>query len=300
MQQENISFYGWQQKYSTHEKCLNYIDSEKWPNGFVCQHCENNHGYYSTSRHNYECSKCHKQTSIIAGTLFENTKIPLTKWFWAIYWISSDKGGISALRLSKLIGCTWRTAYRILKILRKAMGERDSKYKLFGVIELDDAFVGGKKTGKRGRGADGKTSVIIACETTSQRPRFIAMQAVDSVNKKTIEQFTSDHIDASSIVNTDAFCANVGVASFATHVPKVTPPDMVDEWLPWVHVAIANLKRFLLGTFHGISQHYVQEYLNEFCYRFNRRFWEDQIPNRLLKLCIALKPSILVKQEFSA
>ncbi|VAW45521.1 Mobile element protein [hydrothermal vent metagenome] len=96
---------------------------------------------------------------------------------------------------------------------------------------------------------------------------------VESVNKKAIEQFTNEHIDASSIVNTDAFCANVGVASFATHVPKVTPSDMVDEWLPWVHIAIANLKRFLLGTFHGISQHYVQEYLNEFCYRFNRRFW---------------------------
>ncbi|VAW34632.1 hypothetical protein MNBD_GAMMA01-1733 [hydrothermal vent metagenome] len=128
----------------------------------------------------------------------------------------------------------------------------------------------------------------------------MSSNTVESVNKKTIEQFTYDHIDASSIVNTDAYCANVGVASFATHVPKVTPSDMVDEWLPWVQIAIANLKRFLLGTFHGISQDYVQEYLNEFCYRFNRRFWEDQIPNRLLKLCVALEPIKSVKQEFSA
>lgn len=300
MQQENISFYDWQQKYSTHEKCMNYISLEKWPYGFVCPHCQNNHGYYTANRYHYECSLCHKQTSIISGTLFENTKIPLTKWFWAIYWISSDKGGISALRLSKLIGCTWRTAYRLLNILRKAMGDRDDQYKLSGVIELDDAYVGGKKAGKRGRGADGKTSVVIACETTGQRPRFIAMQAVESVNKKTIEQFTNNHIEPSSIVNTDAFCANVGIATFATHIPKVTPSEMVDEWLPWVHIAIANLKRFLLGTFHGISQHYVQEYLNEFCYRFNRRFWEEQIPNRLLKLCIAQKPIKVMKQEFSA
>jgi transposase-like protein len=300
MQQENISFYDWQQKYSTQEKCLNYISTEKWPNGFVCPHCENNHGYYTANRYHYECSQCHKQTSIISGTLFENTKIPLTKWFWAIYWISSDKGGISAVRLSKLIGCTWRTAYRLLKILRKAMGDRNDQYKLSGVIELDDAYVGGKKTGKRGRGAGGKTSVVIACETSGQRPGFIAMQAVESVNKKTIEKFTNEHIDSSSIVNTDAFCANVGVATFATHIPKVTPSDLVDEWLPWVHIAISNLKRFLLGTFHGISKNYVQEYLNEFCYRFNRRFWEGQIPNRLLKLCIAQKPIKLVEQEFSA
>ena len=212
MQQENISFYDWQQKYSTHQECLNYISKEKWPNGFVCPECKNKHGYYTTNRYHYECSQCNKQTSIIYGTLFENTRIPLTKWFWAIYWISSDKGGISALRLSKLIGCTWRTAYRLLTILRKAMGDRDNQYKLSGVIELDDAFVGGKKTGKRGRGAGGKTSVVIACETTGQRPGFIAMQAVKSVSKKTIEKFTSDHIEPTSIVNTDAFCANIGVA----------------------------------------------------------------------------------------
>jgi len=269
MQQENISFYAWQQQYSSHEKCLSYIENQKWPTGFICPHCDNNHGYFTSKRHHYECSDCHKQTSIIADTLFEGSRLPLTKWFCALYWISSDKGGISALRLSKLIGTTWRSAYRMLKILRKAMGDRDSEYKLSGLIELDDAYIGGKKPGKRGRGADGKVSVIVACESRNKSSGFIAMQAVQSVDKETIKQFTGQYIAPTSVVNTDAFRANIGVASVATHVPKVTPFELVDEWLPWVHIAIANLKRFLLGTFHGISLNYVQDYLNEFCYRFN-------------------------------
>jgi len=300
MQQENISFYDWQQKFSTHEQCLEHIQKEKWPNGFVCPHCQNTHGYFTSNRHHYECSECNKQTSIISGTLFHGSKLPLTKWFWAIYWISSDKGGVSALRLSKLIGTTWRTAFRILQKLRKAMGDRDFKYKLSGTIELNDAYIGGKKTGKRGRGADGKVSVIIACGTKDERAGFIAMQAVESVDKKTISQFAKQHIEPSSIVHTDAFSSNIGVATVATHVPKVTPSELVDQWLPWVHVAIANLKRFLLGTFHGISHKYVQEYLNEFCYRFNRRYWEPQIPNRLLTLCIQNSHVGVVEQEFSA
>jgi len=145
MQQKNINFYDWQQKYSTQGKCLAYIESNKWPDGFFCLHNENANSYYTAKRHHHECSECHVQTSIITETLFHGSKLPLTKGFWAIYWINSDKGGISDLRLLKLIDTTWRSAYRILKILRKAMGDRDLKYKLSGIIELDDAYIGGKK-----------------------------------------------------------------------------------------------------------------------------------------------------------
>jgi len=204
------------------------------------------------------------------------------------------------LHYAKLIGPTWRSAYRILETLRKAMGDCDLKYKLSGTIELDDSYVGGKKAGKRGRGADGKVSVIVACESKKEASGFIVMQAVESVDKRTISQFTKLHIEPSSIVNTDAFGSNVGVAAVTTHIPKVTPLELIDQWLPEAHVAIANLKRLLLGTFHGISKKYVQEYLNEFCYRFNRRYWKPQIPNRLLMLYIENNRIGAVKQEFSA
>jgi len=234
----------------------------------------------------YECASCHRQTSVTSGTIFHATKLPLAKWFWAIYWVGTDKGGISALRLSKLIGVTWRSAYRILRQLRTAMGNRDSIYRLSEIVELDDAMVGGKKPGKRGRGAEGKVSVLIACENKNGNPGFIAMEAVDSVSMKNIENFVKRRIKAKQTVRTDGLPANNGVAPHVTHISKITPPEMANEWLPWVHAAIANLKRFLLGTFHGTSKRYLQDYLNEFCYRFNRRFWEAEIPNRLLRLCV--------------
>ncbi len=99
------------------------------------------HGYYITTRSHYECGQCHKITSLTSGTLFHATKLPLTKWFWAIYWVASDKGGISALRFSKLIGVNWRSAYSMLKKFRNSMGHRDSLYRLTDIIELDEALL---------------------------------------------------------------------------------------------------------------------------------------------------------------
>ena len=290
MKAKEISFYEWQQQFSSQNKCLKHIAELRWPNGFQCPHCGHNHGYYINTRAHFECARCHKTTSVTSGTLFHATKLPLTKWFWAIYWVASDKGGISALRLSKLIGVNWRSAYLLLKKLRNSMGHRDSIYRLSDIIELDDAFVGGKKPGKRGRGAQGKASVLIACENREDKAGFIAMEVIDSVSKKNIEDFAKRRIKAQQTVRTDAYPANNGLAVHATHIAKITPPEEATEWLPWVHIAIANLKRFLLGTFHGTSKAYLQEYLNEFCYRFNRRFWESEIPNRLLRLCIDHRP----------
>lgn len=148
MKAKETSFYEWQKKFSTHDKCMTHLAQLRWPNGFQCPHCGHDHGYYITTRSHYECGQCHKLTSLTSGTLFHATKLPLTKWFWAIYWVASDKGGISALRLSKLIGVNWRSAYLMLKKLRNSMGHRDSLYRLSDIIELDDALVGGKKPGK--------------------------------------------------------------------------------------------------------------------------------------------------------
>lgn len=290
MRAEEASFYQWQRKYSTDVKCMVHLKKLRWPNGFQCPHCGHDHGYWSKALTRYECSTCHRQVSVISGTLFHATKLPLTKWFWAIYWVGTDKGGISALRLSKLIGVTWKSAYLMLEKLRKAMGNRDSIYRLSDIVELDDALVGGKKPGKRGRGAAGKVSVLIACENRARKPGFIAMEVVESMNKKTVLEFAKHRIKSSQTVRTDGLPANNGIQPHVTHISKITPPEMANEWLPWVHVAIANLKRFLLGTFHGTSNRYLQDYLNEFCYRFNRRFWEAEIPNRLLRLCTDHRP----------
>lgn len=290
MNTPEASFLTWQQQFNTEQDCLNHLKKLKWPNGFVCPRCAHDKGAELHCRQLTECEHCHKQTSITSGTLFHSSNLPLLKWFWALYFIGSDKGSISALRLSKLIEVNWRTARLILTKVRTAMGHRDSLYRLSGTIELDDAFVGGKHKGKRGRGAQGKTAVIIACENRQKKAGFIAMKAVDSVNFKSVEDFVTHHLLAGQNVRTDAFRGLNIINKTQQHEPKVTPSDKVDEWLPWVHIAIGNLKAFLLGTFHGVTSKYLQEYLNEFCYRFNRRFVEKQIPNRLLNLAIIHMP----------
>jgi len=286
MNTPEASFLTWQQQFGSEDDCIEHLKALKWPTGFICPRCAHDKGAELHCRKLTECCLCHKQTSVTAGTLLHGSHLSLLKWFWALYFIGSDKGSISALRLSKLIEVNWRTARLILSKVREAMGHRDSLYRLSGTIELDDAFIGGKHKGKRGRGAGGKTPVIIACESRSKKAGYIAMQAVDSVCFSTVEAFVQKHLLANQTVHTDAYPALNIINKTQSHEARVTPSELVDEWLPWVHIAIGNLKAFLLGTFHGVTGKYLQEYLNEFCYRFNRRYVEKQIPNRLLNLAI--------------
>ena len=141
-----ISFYDWQRQYATDAACMEHLVRLRWPDGFQCPRCGHDHGWLLSSRPLYECGRCHRQTSVTAGTVFHATKLPLTKWFWAIYWIASDKGDISTLSLSKLIGVPWPTAFAMSRKLRRAMGHRDSLYHLTETI----ALLGGKRPEKRG------------------------------------------------------------------------------------------------------------------------------------------------------
>ena len=156
-------------------------------------------------RRGYECVSCRRQTSVTAGTVFHSTKLPLSKWFWALYWVSTDKGGISALRLQKLVGVSWPTAFSMLRKLRRSMGERDRGYRLMNeLIELDDAFVGGKRSGKRGRGAAGRTGIMVACEVPDGSPRFAAMEVVGTLNQDKVRDFAQRRLTQGQEIHTDA------------------------------------------------------------------------------------------------
>ena len=140
MHAPQISFFDWQRQFATEEDCLRHLARLRWPDGFQCPSCGHDHGCFLKSRRLYECTHCSRQTSVTAATLFHATKLLLTKWYWAIYWIAADKGSLSALRLTKLIGVSWPTAFAMLRKLRQAMGHRDTLYRLSEIIELDDAL----------------------------------------------------------------------------------------------------------------------------------------------------------------
>lgn len=199
----------WQKRYGTEEACAQALAQQRWPEGFRCPRCGHDHGYAITTRHSYECAGCHYQASLTAGTLFHSTNLPLTKWFWAIHLAASDKGGISAVRLSKQLDVSWLTASRMLRKMRIAMGHWDSIYRLHDLIEIDGALVGGRRSGKRGRGAEGKTPVLVAIENRGQRAGFIAMQQVCAVTRETVAQFVQHHLPPSQLVRSDALASLV-------------------------------------------------------------------------------------------
>jgi len=290
MKMQQISLLDWQKRFNNEYACEKALIKIRWANGFICPRCNSMEKSYITTRKLFQCAFCRHQVSITAGTLFHSTNLPLVKWFWAIYLTASDKGGISALRLAKHIGVSWPTARNMLRKIRIAMADRDSIYKLRKLIEFDDAYIGGKKTGKRGRGAEGKKPILVAVETRNEKAGFMAVEAVDTISKETVREFLKNHLEPGQTVRTDAFPALNSVNEMHNHQKKIVPAEEVSEWLPLVHVVIGNLKKFLNSTFHGVSFKYLQEYLDEFSYRFNRRFWEPELPLRLLNACLSHVP----------
>ena len=290
MKMPEVSLLEWQKRFGTERACEKVLVKIRWPDGFICPRCKSKDASYIKTRKVYQCSQCHYQVSITAGTLFHSTNLSLVKWFWAIYFTATDKGGISALRLAKLIGVSWPTARKMLRKIRIAMADRDSVYRLENFIEFDDAYIGGKRPGKRGRGATGKKPILVAVETREEKAGFMAVEAVDVISKETVREFLQHHTKLGQTIRTDAFPALNPVKEMHDHQRKVVATDGVSKWLPLVHVVIGNLKKFLNGTFHGVSFKYLQEYLAEFSYRFNRRFWEPELPLRLLNACLSHGP----------
>ena len=290
MKMPEVSLLEWQKRFGTESACEKVLVKIRWPDGFICPRCKSKVATFITTRQKYQCSQCRYQISITAGTLFHSTNLPLVKWFWAIYLMATDKGGISALRLAKHIGVSWSTARQMLKRIRMAMADRDGPYRLQNLIEFDDAYVGGKRAGKRGRGAAGKSPILVAVETREEKAGFMAVETVDVISKKTVREFLQKHLKEGQTVRTDGFPALSPVSEVHDHQKKVVPVEESWKWLPLVHVVIGNLKKFLNGTFHGVSMKYLQEYLDEFSYRFNRRFWEPELPLRLLNACLSHVP----------
>lgn len=291
MQQSEMSYLEWTQRFATQDACLTEIAQHRWPHGFVCPRCGHDQGYVLRRAQKRQCGRCRYQLSITAGTVFHHTHVPLPKWFAAIYLMAADKGGISALRLSKMIGVSWPTAHRILRLLRRAMHDRDRSYWLSGLVEVDDAWVGGRRSGKRGRGAEGKTPVLLAVENRGHAAGFLVAEVLSQgLNHTSVRAFAHHCLASGVTVRSDALPALTSLGEQCCHQARVTPADQAGKWLPKVHLIIANLKRFLLGTFHGISADYLQEYIDEFVYRFNRRHWEHQLPQRLLETAVAHVP----------
>jgi transposase-like protein len=279
-------------RFGSDAKCRAYLVRALWPNGFCCGGCGHGVAWSHKKRLIEECAACGKQHSILAGTIFEQSKTGLSRWFLAIYLVTSSKGGISAMELQRQMGfSSYGTAWAWLHKIRKAM-VRPERAPLRARVEADETLVGGAQPGKPGRGAAGKTVVAGAVEAAPGKGRKrrlgrLRLQAVPDASARSLEGFLAANVAPPAEVASDGWSGYRGLpAKGYDHQPV----NLTTGWgdavlrLPAIHLVFGLAKRWLLGTHHGaVSKKHLQAYLDEYVFRFNRRT-ANSISHRFARL----------------
>ena len=277
--------------FCTEAQCREYILKLRYPNGvYVCPKCGNDKAW-NVSETIFECSLCAHQSSVIAGTIFQDTHKPLRMWFQAIWYITSQKSGASALGLQRILGLgSYKTAWTWLHKLRRAM-VRPDRDKLNGIIEVDEALFGGVRKGKRGRGSENKVLGVIAVEINDGEVGRIRVSVVEEATKENLHSFIKDVVEKGSTVITDGWAGYNGISDEG--YKHIIEKHSLDNVLPHVHTVVSLIKRWILGTMQGsISREYLEYYFDEFTFRFNRRKSKSRglLFYRLLQNAVLLEP----------
>jgi transposase-like protein len=260
------------ERFATEQACREYLAALRWPEGFVCPQCGTTEAW-EMRRGLYWCRRCDYQASVTAGTLFHDTHKPLRVWFEAMWYVTNQKLGVSALGLQRVLGLgSYHTAWNWLHKLRRAM-VRPGRDRLAGVVEVDEIFIGGERPGKRGRGAAGKTLVVLAVQETDRRIGRVRMRRVADAAGESLEPAVWEMVEPGSTVRTDGWRGYNGLTELGyQHVVARKDPDLGDNVLPLVNRVASLLKRWLLGTHQGAVRHsHLDYYLDEYTFRFNRR-----------------------------
>jgi transposase-like protein len=261
-----------EQLFATEEACRGYLFQLRWPEGFCCPRCGHRQAW-ATKRGLYRCRHCDYQVSVTAGTIFQDTRKPLRLWFRAIWHVTSQKIGVSALGLQRVLGLPrYETTWTWLQKLRVAM-VRPGRDRLSGIIEVDETYIGGEKPGKRGRGAGGKALVMVAAQENEGHIGRIRLCRVPDASAESLSQAVQDTVEPGSMVRTDGWGGYGQLTSLGyVHAVVRETGEVGENLLPLAHRAASLLKRWLLGTHQGaVRASHLDYYLDEFTFRFNRR-----------------------------
>ena len=278
--------------------------------GVICKKCGGDSHWWLTSKEQYECKKCHFRMSLKSGTVLENSKLPFQYWFVAMHLMSSTKKSLSALELQRQIGHKYyEPIWAMMHKIRRVMSQRDELYQLKNQVELDegfysigftletDEFTGKKEELKRGKGSQKKAKVLVMASfdkvapkdfnpkkyKTASRLKYIKMKVIDDLEAETINQQTVKNIDLQARVYTDGYKSfNKLPLIIKQHCKYNMSFDKADKVLPWVHKAITNSKNLLKAIHHCVWHEYLQNYLDEFCYKHNRRYFGTNVFERVL------------------
>lgn len=260
-------------RFHTEQDCLDYLIKIRWPNGFICPKCQSA-DYWSLSRNRYFCQNCRKEVTPISGTIFHKSTKPLIIWFSALWWMVAQKNGVSAKGLQKILGLgSYQTAWTWLHKFRRLM-IIPGREMLKGTVEVDETFVGGKKPGKRGRGAEGKSIVIVGVEIKEKATGRIRLSLIPDAAKKSLHSFIKGNIEKGATIITDDWSGyrNISKAGYRHIVENKKVKDGNEEILPNAHRVSSLLKRWLLGTHQSyLNKNKLEYYLDEYTFRYNRR-----------------------------
>ena len=288
-----ITYLDFQRMFPDENACIQYLEKMRWPSGFVCANCSTKGEPFRFAARPkvLKCRSCHQDSSITAGTVMHRSKINIHIWFWTAYLMATQKPGVSALELQKRLGIkSYETAFQLLHKLRAAMVRPDrDKIGSEWPLELDIVFVGGRyKSGIQGK--TNQTPVIIAVEIRHKEVRNaktkkiikralagrIRLQSLSDKSAASVNPFVRENISPQAIIVSDdgTEFTNLLTMGFKHRpVPMRGDRDKMDKYLPVISRVTTNLKTWIDGTHHGVRYKHLQAYLNEYMFRFNRRFF---------------------------
>jgi ribosomal protein L37AE/L43A len=296
--QPGLSMIEFLDRYGSEDKCEAALAESRWPKGFACPAC--NAGAHSVfvraGRRYWQCAACRHQCSAISGTIFESSKLALTRWFLAMHLLTQSKNNVSALELKRHLGVCYKSAWLMKHKLMEVMRQREDARVLDGRVEIDDAYLGGQRTGgKSGRGSENKVAFIAAVQTTADgRPQY-ACFSKQPFTTEAVAMWAAKSLATSAVVVSDGLWCFRGVKIIgADHEPTVTGSGKASTKLPQfkaINTLLGNLKTALEGTYHAFDfAKYAHRYLAEAQYRFNRRLNLASILARLLRAASLTPP----------
>lgn len=295
-----MNIFSFSAHFDSEEACRLHFKQERDKVGVECHRCGHDKHYWIKARWSYECKKCRSRTSLRSGTIMQSSNLSFLVWYKAMFLMSATKKGFSAKEIQRHLGLKrYEPVWAMVHKLRKAMGKRDDRYTLEGMIEMDEGYFTVESTemekdkGKTGRGAAGKKNVAVMAESTpleevetgkrSSQVRFFKAKVLDNHTSEDIDKTLRSSIGEKTIVFTDKSTSYVDIADYVElHISEKSTKESTKETLKWVHIYISNAKRNLLGNYHKIKGKYLQLYLNEFTYKLNRRYFGDRLFDRVV------------------
>src|SRR5919205_2179012 len=281
--------------YGTEEQCRAVVEKLRWPAGFVCPRCGGCEGKWLSTRPKLQCRACRHQVSLTAGTIFHATKLPLTVWFLAVWLIATAKNGISSVELGRRLGIKQTNAWALKQKIMAVMAGRENEKRLHGRVEMDDAYLGGRRPGKRGRGAAGKQPFVAAVSTSDdRRPRKIKLLPIRGFREKEARKLVAEYLASTSRLVTDGLsCWTAAAEAGLEHRAMATGGGKrAAGWSPFkgVNTTLGNVKAAITGTYRRVSHEHAGRYLASYAWRFNRRFQLDTMLPRLVHSAVRTAP----------